>query len=59
MHAAICTLADGGVHGCFQVALTVQDGQFYGTDGKPVSFKGLNWFGFETSKQPLMNKQHL
>ncbi|BDA45059.1 hypothetical protein COCOBI_06-5390 [Coccomyxa sp. Obi] len=31
------------------VALSVQDGQFYGTDGLPVSFKGLNWFGFETS----------
>lgn len=51
-HAAPCTFADVGARGCVQVALTVQDGQFYGTDGKPVSFKGLNWFGFETSEQP-------
>ncbi len=29
--------------------LSVSNGQLLGTDGQPVTLKGVNWFGFETS----------
>ncbi len=32
-----------------QVPLSFVGTQFYGTDGNPTTFKGINWFGFETS----------
>ena len=32
-----------------QVPLSVSNGQFFGTDGGPITLKGVNWFGFETS----------
>ncbi|CAL5222763.1 g5175 [Coccomyxa viridis] len=31
------------------VPLSVSNGQLFGTDGRPVTFKGINWFGFETA----------
>ncbi|CAL5222764.1 g5176 [Coccomyxa viridis] len=31
------------------VPLSVSNGQFFGTDGGPITLKGVNWFGFETS----------
>lgn len=31
-----------------QVPLSVSNGQFYGTDKAPITFKGINWSGFET-----------
>jgi hypothetical protein len=35
---------------CLQTqALSVFQGQFFGTDGGPITLKGVNWFGFETS----------
>ena len=27
----------------------MSNGQFFGTDGGPITLKGVNWFGFETS----------
>lgn len=34
---------------CLQVPISVVNGQFFGTNGQPVTLKGVNWFGFETS----------
>ena len=39
--------ADSGLP--LQVPLSVSNGQFFGTDGGPITLKGVNWFGFETS----------
>ena len=36
-------------HAGVQVPLSVSNGQLFGTDGRPVTFKGINWFGFETA----------
>ncbi|CAL5227268.1 g10199 [Coccomyxa viridis] len=35
--------------GLTTVPLSVSNGQLLGTDGQPVTLKGVNWFGFETS----------
>lgn len=37
-----------------QVPISVVNGQFFGTNGQPVTLKGLNWFGFETSATMVM-----
>ena len=43
----LCVLA-------LQVPISVVNGQFFGTNGQPVTLKGLNWFGFETSATMVM-----
>lgn len=29
--------------------ISARNGQLYGVDGQPLTIKGVNWFGFETS----------
>ena len=49
MHAEPPGLAQPHLAEAAAQPVSARDGQLYGVDGQPLTIKGVNWFGFETS----------